>query len=97
MTYYAQRKSIKDGAPITPNNRYGTREEMERQFHLYCASACIHTDQYEVDAIEWGTIEQGAIERKKYTYTPPAPEPEPEPEEPVESEEPEEPEEPVGE
>ena len=87
MTYYAQRKSIKDGQPIAPNNRYGTHDEMERQFHLYCASACIHTDEYEVDAIEWGTIEQGVIERKKYTYTPepePEPEPEEEPEEPVE-------------
>lgn len=84
MTYYAQRKSVKDGVPIAPNNRYGDHDDMERQFHLYCASACIHTDQYEVDAIEWGTIEQGVIERKKYTYTPPVEEVEVE--EPIEEE-----------
>ena len=88
MTYYAQRKSIKDGVPVTPNNRYGERNEMERQFHLYCASACVGTE-YEVDAIEWGTIEQGVIERKRYNNPVPAPEPEPEPEEPETPEEPE--------
>ena len=64
MTYYAQRKSIKDGQPVTPNNRYGERAEMERQFHLYCASAATNADGNEVDSIEWGTIEQGVIERK---------------------------------
>ena len=66
MTYYAQRKSIKDGEPQTINNRYGTRADMERQYHLYCASACTNADGYEVDSIEWGTVEHGAIERKCY-------------------------------
>lgn len=66
MTYYAQRKSIKDGEPQTINNRYGTRADMERQFHLYCASACTNADGYEVDSIEWGTVEHGVIERKCY-------------------------------
>ena len=88
MIFYAQRKSIDAGTPKTPVNKYGTREEMEYQFHLFCASA-VKTELHEVDAIEWGTVEQGVIERKKYTYTPPAPEPEEEPveepeEEPVE-------------
>ena len=66
MTYYAQRKSINNGAPVTPNNRYGTRAEMERQFHLYCASACTNADDNDADAIEWGTVEHGIIERKCY-------------------------------
>lgn len=64
--YYAQRKSIKNGMPVTPNNRYGDRAEMERQFHLYCASAATNADGNEVDAVEWGTIEQGALERKRW-------------------------------
>ena len=64
--YYAQRKSIKNGMPVTPNNRYGDRPEMERQFHLYCASAATNADGNEVDAVEWGTIEQGALERKRW-------------------------------
>ena len=64
MTYYAQRKSIKNGQPVTPNNRFGERAEMERQFHLYCASAAVNNDGFEVDSIEWGTVEQGIIERK---------------------------------
>ena len=80
MTYYSQRKSVKDGVAIAPNNRYGTRNEMERQFHLYCASACTNADGNEIDSIEWGTLEQGVVERKVYRN--PAPEPEPTPEEP---------------
>ena len=76
MTYYAQRKSIKDGAPVPVNNRFGTRPDMERQFHLYCAQAATNNDGYEVDAIEWGTIEQGAIERKCYNNPVVTPEPE---------------------
>lgn len=76
MTYYAQRKSIKNGEPQTINNRYGGRADMERQYHLYCASACTNADGYEVDSIEWGTVEHGVIERKCYIKQP---EPEPEP------------------
>ena len=66
--YYAQRKSIKGGAPQTINNRYGERAEMERQFHLYCASAATNEAGNEVDSIEWGTIEQGALERKTWVW-----------------------------
>ena len=67
-TYYAQRKSIKDGAPVTPNNRYGTRSEMERQYHLYCASAATNADGNEVDSCEWGTIEEGKLEMKAWDW-----------------------------
>ena len=67
--YYAQRKSIKNGETVTPNNRYGERAEMERQFHLYCASAATNADNNEIDAVEWGTIEQGVIERKAWDWT----------------------------
>ena len=77
MTYYAQRKSIKNGQPVTPNNRYGERQEMERQFHLYCASAATNADENEVDAVEWGTIEQGALECKRWTWVQPEPNEEP--------------------
>ena len=66
IIYYAQRKSVKNGTAVAPNNRYGTKAEMERQFHLYCASACTNADDNDQDAIEWGTIEGGAIERKCY-------------------------------
>lgn len=73
MTYYAQRKSINNGEPQAVVNKYGTRTEMEYQFHLFCASA-VKTDVRDIDSIEWGTIEQGVIERKRYTR--PASEPE---------------------
>ena len=67
MTYYSQRKSILGGEPQTINNRYGDRRAMERQFHLYCASACDGAENpYDVDSIEWGTVERGPIERKVY-------------------------------
>lgn len=68
MTYYAQRKSIKDGNPVAVNNRYGERADMERQYHLYCASAATNEAGNSVDSIEWGTIEQGAIERKVWMW-----------------------------
>lgn len=67
MTYYAMRQSILDGEPRPINNRYGDHRAMERQYHLYCANAC-DGDEYpfDVDSIEWGTLEHGAIERKVY-------------------------------
>ena len=77
MTYYSQRKSILNGEPQTINNRYGSQREMERQYHLFCANACDGAENpFDVDAIEWGTVEGGAIERKVYGK--------PEPEEPEE-------------
>lgn len=79
MTYYAERKSIKDGAIQPVVYKTGERNEMEYQFHLFCASA-VKTDIRDLDSIEWGTIEQGVIERKKYVYVKPV-EPTPEPDE----------------
>ena len=83
MTYYSQRKSIKGGEAQAINNRFGERNDMERQFHLYCASACTNADENELDAIEWGTLETGVIERKVYNHPVSTPAPE---EEPVEDE-----------
>ena len=77
MTYYAQRKSVLNGAPQTINNRYGTRREMERQYALYRANACDGSDYpFDIDEIEWGTIENGVIERIVYAREI-QPEPEP--------------------
>ena len=79
MTYYAQRKYILNGQPQTINNRNGGQREMERQFHLYCANACDGEEYpFDVDSIEWGTVEGGVIERKVYAK--------PEPEEETENE-----------
>ena len=77
MTYYSERRSIQNGEAKLPVYKTGTRAEMERQYHLFCASAAINTDGNDVDSIEWGTIEQGKLERK--VWITPAPEPEPEP------------------
>ena len=73
MTYYAERKSIKNGEIQPVVYKTGDRQEMEYQFHLFCASA-VKTDVRDLDSIEWGTIEGGAIERK--VYAKPVPEPE---------------------
>lgn len=68
MTYYSQRKSILNGEPQTVTNKYGDRRQMERQFHLFCANANDAEEYtFDVDAIEWGTVEGGVIERKVYT------------------------------
>ena len=67
MTYYAQRKSINNGTPEQINNKYGTRRAMERQFHLFCANANDGENfPFDIDSIEWGTVENGMIERKVY-------------------------------
>ena len=67
MTYYSQRKSILNDEPQTIINRYGSQREMERQYHLFCANACDGAENpFDVDAIEWGTVEGGVIERKVY-------------------------------
>ena len=67
MTYYAQRKSIMNGEPQTVVNKYGTRRAMERQFHLFCANACDGEEfVFDADEIEWGTIEQGILNRVIY-------------------------------
>ncbi len=67
MTYYSQRKSISGGVPQAVVNKYGDRRAMERQFHLFCANACDGEDfPFDVDSIEWGTVEGGMIERKVY-------------------------------
>ena len=39
MTYYAQRKSIKNGEAQPIVNKYGDRSAMEFQYYLFCASA----------------------------------------------------------
>ena len=66
-TYYAQRKSVLNGVPQTVVNKYGTERAMERQFHLFCANACDGDNfPFDVDCMEWGTIEKGAIEIKVY-------------------------------
>lgn len=67
MTYYSQRKSISGGVPQAVVNKYGDRRAMERQFHLFCANACDGEDlPFDVDSMEWGTVEGGVIERKIY-------------------------------
>ena len=77
MTYYAERKSILNGQTQPVNSRFGDRRQMERQYHLYCANACDGTENpFDVDSIEWGTLELGVIERKVYVKQSPEPEPE---------------------
>lgn len=70
MNFYAQRKSIKNGQ-VTFNNRTGNREDMLRQYFLYCANAATNVDGNEFDFIEFGTIEQGVIKHEAFTQTVP--------------------------
>ena len=76
LHYYARRKSILNGVPQTIVDKTGNQRQMERQYHLFCANACDGDDYpFDLDAIEWGTLEGGAIERKKYEKAAPEPEP----------------------
>lgn len=87
LHFYAQRKTVKNGSAQTPANYpYTTRNEAERQFYLLCAAAIANTDGNDLVSVEYGTIEQGIIERRFWDHTP-EPEPEPEPEVDDQSEE----------
>ena len=67
MTYYAIRRSIKDGN-ATSNERTGEKAAMERQFHLYCASCATNEAGNDFDAVEWGTLEGGKLDRKVWNH-----------------------------
>lgn len=74
MTYYSTRKTILNGEPQPATNKYGDRRQMERQYHLFCANANDGEEYaYDVDSIEWGTLEHGVIERKCYVKETPDP------------------------
>ena len=71
LHFYATRRTVKGGNPQTPANYpYSTRNEAERQFYLLCASAIANTDENDAVSVEYGTIEQGSIERKFWDFTP---------------------------
>ena len=71
LHYYAQRKAIKNGEAQTPTNySYGdSRKDAEKQFFLLCANAITNGDGFDIVSVEYGTIEQGAIERRFYDNT----------------------------
>ena len=74
MTYYAQRKSIKNET-VTFSNRTGAKPDMLRQYFLYCASAATNVDGNDYDFIDFGTVERGAEKSEKFNQpAPPAPE-----------------------
>lgn len=68
MIYYAIRRSIKDGVPSS-NERTGEKAAMERQFHLYCASCATNEAENAFDAVEFGTLEGGKLDRKVWDHT----------------------------
>lgn len=66
MIYYAIRWTVKDGQ-TSHNERIGdNKAEIERQYHLYCASCATNADGNEYDAVEFGTFEGGKLERKTW-------------------------------
>ena len=67
MMYYSERKKVNNGSAVAPAYHTGGRDEMERQFHLNCANVLDEKNpRNALDVCEWGTIEQGALERKVY-------------------------------
>ena len=76
--YYSERKKINDGQAVAPVYHTNTnRDLMERQFHLNCANVLDpNLARNDLDVCEWGTIENGVIERKVYAKDEPEPEPE---------------------
>lgn len=75
--YYSERKKVNNGKAEPPVYHSGERDAMERQFHLNCANVLDSANlRNDLDVCEWGTIEQGALERKVYRK--------PEPEKPEE-------------
>lgn len=69
LHFYAQRKTVKNGNGVTPANYYyATRNEAERQYYLLCASAIQNQDDNDVVSVEYGTVEQGAVERRYWDF-----------------------------
>lgn len=64
MTYYAIRWIIKGSDIKGPVVKQGTKEDMERQYYLFCANAATNSEENDVDAVEFGTFEGGKLERK---------------------------------
>ena len=82
MMYYATKRTVKTGAAQTPANySYTEHDDAEKQFHLLCASAITNAEGNDMTSVEWGTIEQGAIERKVWIAPAPVEEAPVEPEE----------------
>ena len=78
LTYYARKQYKKDGVAGS-NDRFGNREDMEYQYHLYCANSVKNQDGNDLCEVTWGTIEHGEIERKVWLKEEAQPEPEEEP------------------
>ena len=73
MMYYATKRTVKAGAAQTPANySYTEHDDAEKQFHLLCANAIANADGNDMTSVEWGTVEQGAIERKAWIAVTPA-------------------------
>lgn len=70
--YYAQRKSIKNNE-VSFNNRTGERNEMLRQYFLYCAAASTNTDGNSFDFVDFGTIEHGQLKVESFNHEQPEP------------------------
>ena len=68
MMYYSERKKVNDGQAVAPVYHTDTdRDKMERQFHLNCANVLdSNNPRNDLDVCEWGTIENGVMERKVY-------------------------------
>ena len=67
MLYYSERKKVNEGTAAAPVYHTGERDDMERQFHLNCANVLDSKNpRNDLDVCEWGTIEQGVLERKVY-------------------------------
>lgn len=66
MTYYSEKKDIKNGQNPVTSTRYGNREDMEYQYCLYRANAVRNEGDNNISSVEWGTVEDGVIERKVY-------------------------------
>ena len=76
MMYYSERKKVNNGTAVAPVYHTGERDLMERQFYLNCANILDPSNpRNDLDVCEWGTIENGMIERKVYAKKI-APEPE---------------------
>ena len=73
--YYSERKKVNEGSAIAPVYHTGEKDVMERQFHLNCANVLDpNNPRNDMDVCEWGTLENGVIERRRYTKPAPVPE-----------------------
>ena len=69
MTFYSTKRSTDRTGKTVTTDKYGDQVAMEYQYYLFCANSVKNEANNAFDAVEWGTVEGGKLERKVWDHT----------------------------